>query len=53
VAAEADGVIIGSALVDLVAKSPMFDDALAALRDYLTAASAAIGKPQQGGTIGR
>jgi tryptophan synthase alpha chain len=42
VAAEADGVIIGSALVDMVAKSGDLDTALAEVKSYLMAAKAAV-----------
>jgi tryptophan synthase alpha chain len=42
VAAEADGVIIGSTLVDMVARRPDLTEALAEVRDYLAAARAAV-----------
>ncbi len=42
VAAQADGVIVGSALVDMVARNQNLDQALAEVRTYLTAARAAV-----------
>ena len=42
VAGEADGVIIGSALVDIVAKSSDLDTALAEVKSYLMAAKVAV-----------
>jgi tryptophan synthase alpha chain len=42
VAGQADGVIIGSALVDMVAKSPDIDTAVIEVKSYLTAAKAAV-----------
>jgi len=48
VAAQADGVIIGSALVDMVAKSPDLDTALAEVKSYLTAAKAAVEASSKG-----
>jgi tryptophan synthase alpha chain len=42
VAAQADGVIIGSALVDMVAKSPDIDMAVTKIESYLAAAKAAV-----------
>jgi tryptophan synthase alpha chain len=42
VAAQADGVIIGSALVDMVAKSSDIDAAVSEVKSYLAAAKAAV-----------
>lgn len=48
VAGQADGVIIGSALVDMVAKSPSLDTGLAEVRSYLAAATAVVKASRKG-----
>jgi tryptophan synthase alpha subunit len=48
VAAHADGVIVGSALVDMVAKSPDIDAAVVEVTSYLAAARAAVEASSKG-----